>query len=103
MAQKEQAIVKNYNNSLDTYKNKYGAASQFDKGIFDGTKIDIFQFNEKEDLRLTIAHEFGHALGIDHLQNPQSLMYYLMSDQNMDNPQLSSEDLSALKSVCMIQ
>jgi hypothetical protein len=103
LAEKEKTIVNNYNSNLSSYKNKYGEPVQFDKGVYDGTKIDIFQFNEIGDLRLTIAHEFGHALGIDHLENPQSLMYYLMGEQDMDNPQLSSEDITALKDACMIK
>lgn len=100
---KESSIVNNYNNQLSTYKERYGQASQFDKGVYDGKKIDIFQFNEISDLRLTIAHEFGHALGIDHLNNPDSLMYYLMGEQDMESPHLSNEDISSLKTACAIE
>jgi predicted Zn-dependent protease len=103
LAQKEQSVVNNYNASLNTYKDKYGQASQFDKGVYDGTKIDIFQFNAIDDLRLTIVHELGHALGMDHVENPQSIMYYLMGEQNMANPQPSAEDIAALKNVCQIK
>ncbi|MFA6047976.1 MAG: matrixin family metalloprotease [Parcubacteria group bacterium] len=100
LVEQEKNIVSNYNSNLSSYQNKYGEPVQFDKGVYDGTKIDIFQFNEIGDLRLTIAHEFGHALGIDHLENPQSLMYYLMGEQDLSNPQLSTEDIAALKDVC---
>jgi DNA repair exonuclease SbcCD ATPase subunit len=103
LVEKEKTIISSYNSNLSNYQNKYGQPVQFDKGVYDGTKIDIFQFNEIGDLRLTIAHEFGHALGIDHLSNPQSLMYYLMGEQDLDNPQLSSEDIAALKNACMIK
>ncbi|HPN96470.1 MAG TPA: matrixin family metalloprotease [Candidatus Moranbacteria bacterium] len=103
LADKENKIVENYNSNLSTYKNKYGEASQFDKGVYDGEKINIFQFNEVEDLRLTIVHELGHALGIEHLGDSTSIMYYLMGDQDMENPQLSEEDIKAVKTTCRIK
>jgi hypothetical protein len=99
----ENKIVNIYNNNLATYKNRFGGSREFEKGVFDGKEINIYQFNEKADLRLTLIHELGHALGISHVENPQSLMYYLMSDQNMDSPKLSSEDIQALKDVCRIK
>lgn len=102
LVEQEKNVVSDYNSSLSSYKNKYGQPTQFDKGVYDGTKIDIFQFNETGDLRLTVAHEFGHALDIDHLNDPQSLMFYLMGEQDLDNPHLSSEDIQALKQTCDI-
>jgi len=30
-------------------------------------------------------------------------MYYLMGEQDMDNPHLSAEDISAMKTVCQIK
>lgn len=100
---KENKIVNEYNANVNSYQNKYGESREFEKGVFDGKQINVYQFREKDDLRLTIAHEFGHALGINHLVDPQSLMYYLMSEQEMIQPKLSSEDISALKNVCFIK
>lgn len=102
LAEKEKSVVNNYNTSLSSYKNKYGEPSEFDKGVYDGKSINVYQFNQKDDLEMTIVHELGHALGIDHLGNPQSVMYYLMGEQDMENPHLSPEDISALKDICMI-
>jgi DNA repair exonuclease SbcCD ATPase subunit len=103
LVNKEKNVVNTYNSNVETYQNKYGQASEFDKGIYDGQKIDIFQFKEMSDLRLTLVHEMGHALGIDHLENPKSIMYYLMNEQDMNNPTLSSEDLVAIKGICKIK
>jgi len=49
---------------------------------------------------LALAHELGHTLGIGHVDNPQSVMYYLMGEQDLKNPHLTKEDLDALKNVC---
>lgn len=102
LVQKSNQIANTYNRNLSTYKDRFGGSVQFDKGIYSGNKIDIYQFYEIGDLRLTLAHELGHALEIDHLNDPQSVMYYLMGDQNMDQPKATEEDINALKDVCKI-
>ena len=100
---KENQVVNQYNSSVSTYRDKYGASQEFEKGVYDGKAINIYQFEQEADLRLTLVHEFGHSLGIEHLNQPESIMYYLMADQNMDNPKLSDEDLGALKAVCRMK
>jgi predicted Zn-dependent protease len=103
LVSKEQKVVNEYNANVSTYKNKYGGSREFEKGLYDGKGISLYQFKQLADLRLTIVHELGHALGVGHVEDPQSIMYYLLSDQNMENPQLSPDDLSALKAVCKFE
>lgn len=103
IANKENSIINNYNSAVSTYQNKYGNAQEFEKGVFDSAQgITIYQFRGMDDLRLTIIHELGHALGLGHTQNPQSIMYYLMGEQNLENPILASEDMAELKTVCQL-
>ncbi|PIR73239.1 MAG: hypothetical protein COU40_03720 [Candidatus Moranbacteria bacterium CG10_big_fil_rev_8_21_14_0_10_35_21] len=99
---KENKLVNNYNSKVNTYKDKYGATREFEKGVYSADIINIYQYQTEEDLRLTLSHEFGHARGIDHVENPLSLMYYLMADQDMDNPTLTNEDIREMKNVCEI-
>lgn len=100
VVKKENQVVAEYNTNVTTYKSKYGESREFEKGVFDGEGINIYQYKEKDDLRLTLIHELGHALGLGHLENPQSIMYYLMGEQEIKNPALAPEDLQALKEVC---
>lgn len=97
---KENQVVEKYNTDVATYKSKYGESREFEKGVFDGEGINIYQYKEKDDLRLTLIHELGHALGLNHLENPRSIMYYLMGEQEMENPVLTPEDLQELNEVC---
>ncbi|EKU60687.1 matrixin [Acinetobacter sp. WC-323] len=66
------------------------------KGQFHGQQIFIYEFSSMDDLRLTLAHEFGHALGLKHTQDPKSLMYPRIKEQNAKDFQLTDTDLELL-------
>ena len=102
IVKKENQVISEYNTDIATYKSKYGGSREFEKGVFDGEDINIYQYKEKDDLRLTLIHELGHALGLNHLENPQAIMYYLMGEQEMENPTLTPEDLQELNRVCQL-
>jgi hypothetical protein len=89
-----------FNANIRDYNSKFGKARTFDQGEYTGDKINIYQFDKINDLRLVLAHEFGHALHLEHVENPLSIMYYLMDKQNLKDPTLSKEDLQALKIKC---
>jgi len=86
--------------------NTVGASTgkEFNEGEYvrdaGGTTINIFQFNDNDQLIRVLAHELGHALGIDHLSNPKAIMYYLNEG---GNEKLTADDLSALKTLCGIK
>lgn len=103
VVQEEKNIVNTYNSNIDTYKNKYGGSREFEKGVYDGQEINIYEFKQEQDLELTLIHELGHAIGLGHVSNPQSIMYYMLGDQDLNSPHLSAEDLAELKNVCMIK
>jgi uncharacterized protein YukE len=103
LAIKENEIVQRYNEDINTYKSEFGDSREFEKGVFDREGIDIYQFQEKEDLRLTLIHELGHYLGLQHVSNPESVMYYLIGDQDLEIPKLTKEDLEELKKICKLK
>lgn len=76
--------------------NQHFQPKQFDKGIFNGREINIYQFQNQEDLRLTLAHELGHGLGLQHSDDPQSLMYPILEKQNFKDFVLTQADLNLL-------
>lgn len=80
---------------IDDARSKF-APRQFHKGVFNGRRIEIYEFRSKDDLRLVLAHELGHALGIDHNDDPEALMYPMMGQQNAKNFTLKPADIALL-------
>lgn len=97
----ETKIIEGYNAEVEEYKTTYGEPEEFQEGLYTGKAIDIYQFEDRAQLVLVLAHELGHALGMDHVSNPNSLMYHFMAEQP-DILTLSNEDVAALKTACAL-
>jgi predicted Zn-dependent protease with MMP-like domain len=92
--------VTTFNNEVADFESLYGGAETFDQGVYTGQDITIYQYDTSDKLALVLAHELGHALGIDHVDDPKALMYYLMKEQNVENIALTKTDEQALQEVC---
>lgn len=93
------------NKLIDEYNEEFAGESRFAKATFqrvgDGGVITVNQFMSKKELPLLMAHELGHALGLDHVSNPQSVMHGQMGGQQIDPTiQLSNEDREAIQDRC---
>lgn len=84
-----------FNHTVDQFNQRF-QARQFDKGQFNGREINIYEFQDLNDLKLTLAHELGHGLGILHSNDPESLMYPILEKQNFENFSLTAGDLALL-------
>lgn len=97
-------LIKEHNNLIAEYNDRFSKPRKFDQGRFvkdgDNQAINIYQFGNRAQLKTVLAHEVGHALGLDHVNNPKSIMHNMMAEQNMANLQLTEEDISALKKQC---
>ncbi|MEK9185891.1 MAG: matrixin family metalloprotease, partial [Patescibacteria group bacterium] len=95
--------AKDYNRVVEQYNQKYGGHSEFDQAEYNGEEINIYQFTDSKGLIMALAHEFGHALAMDHVENSKSIMYYLRDSQNLPaSPIPTAEDLAELKKVCKL-
>lgn len=90
---------------VDDYNKEFGSLHEFNQGNYrktaEGETINIYGYKDQKELKLVLAHEMGHALGLNHVENPESVMYYLMEDQNRDSLAFTAQDIAALQEQCM--
>lgn len=94
------ALADETNRKVNTYNKALG--HDFDQGNYvedeAGKRITIFTFEDGMELKRVLAHEFGHALGIGHVEDAGSIMY----SYNIGNSlELSEADMNALREVCV--
>ncbi len=98
-------VANNINASAEEF-NRIGKerGEEFTEGFYaidrSGEKIDIYQFNDSAKLVRVLAHELGHALSLEHVDDPKAIMYRLNQGTNTKP---TSADISVLKKQCRIK
>lgn len=97
-------LIERQNRLISEYNKAFGEAKKFNQGHYirqnGEERINIYQFGNHAELKTVLAHESGHALGLDHVENPESIMYPMMGEQDIFNLTLTEEDITALKQQC---
>lgn len=98
-------LIEENNRLIDQYNQEYSGENRFAKATYRNTDnggiITVNQFINKRDLHLVLTHELGHALGIPHGNEPESIMYSRMGGQQVfPILQLSREDQKAIVEKC---
>lgn len=79
-------------------------AEPFEAGLYkrdaSGARISIYEFENEAELVRVAAHEFGHALGLEHVADPKALMYPTSKNSSYA---LTSADRLALAELCRLK
>jgi hypothetical protein len=92
-------LIEAYNRQVQQFNKDFGYSREFTQGDYTGSNINIYKFSNTAELVTVLTHEFGHALGIDHVEGEGSVMYYLLTDES-EHPSLSEEDVVAFMATC---
>ena len=98
-------LAEELNLNVEKY-NSIGEAveDQFQAGVYiqdeSGRRIEVYEFADRAQLVRLLAHELGHALGLEHTPGENDMMYYL---NEAGNDALTPNDLAALKNACGIE
>ena len=95
-------LIAELNLNVEKY-NQAGASTggEFEEGEYvsgaGSQRIDIYEYSNHTELVRVLAHELGHALGLGHVEDGESIMYRVNQGKKLT---LSTNDVTALDAQC---
>lgn len=92
-------VLDDYNQIVEEYNERFSEDREFTQGDYQGEYINIYQYDSEDELVIVLAHEFGHALSVPHVEGQQSIMYHFMEHQSVEEG-LTEYDVVAFEEIC---
>lgn len=98
------AISSRKDELIGEYNERFSGEYRFNQGEYIHTaaerRINIYHYKSLNHLRLVLAHELGHALGLGHVDSPGSVMYPVVESHGAAAVELSGQDIEAIQMRC---
>ena len=97
-------LIVHLNLNVEQYNRTGSRGGEFEEGLYEVkngiTTITIYEFSNTTKLVRVVAHEFGHALDLDHVEDEKAIMYEI----NKGTALIATDaDVAELNSVCRIK